>query len=103
MTRRFINTGTLTCFILSILPKVKDEHVAVHNLNIPRNMHGRQGIVSSDHDALPKHPFSRRYFDFDIGLTRWEESANILSASTASGLSGQWNTRNPTNVKPVST
>ena len=36
-------------------------------------------------------------------LTRCEESANILSVSIASALSGQWKTKNPANTKLLST
>ena len=43
-----------------ILPQIKDERVAVHNLHIPSNMDSREGIVPGDHDAL-YHGVSTEY------------------------------------------
>ena len=92
-----------TSFVCRILFQVEYKCVPIHDLDIASDMDSREWIVAGNHNAMQILINNHSALDEEDTLTRCEESANIFSASTASALSGQWNTKNPANTKLFST
>ena len=73
------------------LLEIQNHDLSVDNFDVSRNVHSSKRVVSGDHDTLMLVASKGT----SECLTLCEESASILRTSTASGLSGQWKTRNP--------
>ena len=92
-----------TVLMLRVLRKIQNKSLPIDDFHIACNMDCGQGVVTSDHDTL--HMVSkliRTHLTTGL-LTRCEASANIFKTCTASGLRGQWKTKNPAKVNRLST
>ena len=78
-----------TCFIHGILSQIEYKCVPVYDLYVASYMNRRERIITGDHDALQIKISNHVGTHKEGRLTRCEESANILSVSMASALSGQ--------------
>jgi len=84
----------------STLFEVKNHDLSINDFNILGNVDSSKGIITSDHNTLLISSPLRQRQD---RRTLWEESASIFKVSTASGLRGQWKTKNPANSSLHST
>jgi hypothetical protein len=72
-----------------ILPQIEYKRVPVYDLHVACYVNRRERIVTGDHDALQIEVSNHVGTHKEGRLARCEESANILSVSIASALSGQ--------------
>ena len=99
----YVAINQFTSFMLRILFQVKNECIAIDNLDILSDVNGSQRIITREHDTLQGDGKELVIYYDGNSLTLCDVSAKPLSVSTASSLGGQWKTRKPANCKLLST